>query len=607
MEEALHASRLKPRTQRVLRSGLITLIGLCAGAASADDPPWVARATRGMVASDSREASQIGADVLNVGGNAFDAAVATSFALGVARPQSTGMGGGGFLLAYVAHDESFVVLDFRETAPAAATLERYAALEQKRGDGPSPTLRGGNAIAVPGLVAGLAEINRRFGTRPWAELVTPAARLAQRGAIVDECLLEARQELLKDATRWPELTKQYPHVFDWLSPEGRAPQLGAPLRNTGLARGLRLLAEMGPRAFYDGPIAEAVVRSAAAAGGGLTMEDLRAYEPKYRDPQRFAFGDCEIVVMPPPSSGGVCLAEILQTIEVARARADVQAAASQPAERRSDALGAHVMVEAMKHAFADRARWLGDADFAEVPVRRLMSRDHAAALAGRIALGRTLPLEAYGSPTGGGSTSLPVDDGGTSHFCVADRWGNLVALTETINENFGSLVVAEPFGILLNDEIDDFLIAPGRQNTYGLVQGEANLIAAGKRPLSSMSPTIVLKNGKPVLVVGAAGGPRIITAVAQVLLRVIDGAPLEEAMAAPRLHHQWRPDTIFWNAEPPSELRAALEKLGHKVSDERRYGVVNAIQITADGTLVGASDAWRCGRPVGLTPGKPAR
>ncbi|MCZ2401310.1 MAG: gamma-glutamyltransferase [Phycisphaerae bacterium] len=559
--------------------------------AHAEDPPWLARGRKGMVASDSAEASQIGADVLKGGGNAFDAAIATSLALAVARPQSTGLGGGGFLLAYIAHDEAFVALDFRESAPAAASTERYDAAHRRNPGGPSPSVYGGDAIGVPGQVAGLAEISRRFGTRPWVELIRPAAELARRGITVDGALLEARDELLKDVGRWPELAQRYAGLLEWLSPGGSAPRVGERLKNPDLARGLLLLAEMGPGAFYDGPLAEAIVRAAAAAGGSLTADDLRHYRVRYREPIRFSYAGCEIVTMPPPSSGGVCMAEVCNILAAARQGGGI--------DGRHDA--AHLLLEALKHAFADRARYLGDADFADVPVQRLTSRAHAEALARTIRRERTQAPERYGTtaPTSGPAAS-PPDDRGTSHLCVVDRWGNVVALTETINGTLGSLVVAEPFGILLNNQMDDFVTRPGTPNLFGLVQGEANVVAPGKRPLSSMSPTIVLRDGRPVLVLGAAGGPRIITAVLQVMLATLDGTPLEQAMAAPRLHHQWQPDLVFHDGPLPDDLRLDLERRGHRFSDERRTASVNAIMILPDGTLLGASDPRRFGRPVGV-------
>ena len=564
---------------------LATLPCALASGAAADDPPWIGRGTTGMVASDSPEASRIGAAVLKSGGNAFDAAVATSFALAAARPQSTGLGGGGFMVAYVAKENRFVALDFRETAPASATPERYAKLFAERGDGPSPSVYGGNAAATPGLLAGLAEINRRFGTRSLTELVRPAVELAQTGFVVDEHFRQACRGVLRDFEKWPTL-KKHAKLLDIVLVNGEPPAVGHKLKRPGLAKALGLIGERGPAAVYDGPIGRAMADAVQAAGGTLTTADLRAYRVREREPIhiRYVYRDYGIVSMPPPSSGGVCLVEILNILQAYSLRSDIH-----PVEGRS-----HVLVEAMKHAFADRARWLGDPDFCELPVQRLISRKYAADLAWRIARDKTLAPSKYGS------APPPPDDGGTSHFSVADRFGNIVALTETINGTFGSLVVAEPYGIILNNEMDDFVTVRGEPNLYRLVQSEANLVGPGKRPLSSMSPTIVLKDGKPVLALGASGGPRIISSVLQVVLGVMEGQSLADAMSGRRLHHQWKPNEIFFDREPPKEVAERLRGFGHIVSDKRRTGIVQAIQFREDGTMVGASDPRKGGRPAGV-------
>jgi gamma-glutamyltranspeptidase/glutathione hydrolase len=575
-------------TQR-FNANLLLIAGALVNLAYAGDPDWIARSKAGMVASDSPEASQVGAAVLKAGGNAFDAAVATSFALAVARLQSTGLGGGGFMVAYVAKDDRFITLDFRETAPAAATPERYAKLFTANGDGPSPSVYGGNAVGVPGQLAGLVEINRRFGEHPLAELIQPAIELAEGGFVIDEEFIHARREAFEDADKWPQLKTAYAQLYELLSPAGVGPKLGGRLKRPALAKALRLLAEQGPDAFYDGPIGEAIVRAVQDTGGVMTMDDLRDYRVKQREPLRFQFYDAqtestyEFVTMPPPSSGGVCMAEFFNIMQAAGERSDLH-----PVRDRE-----HVVIEAMKHAFADRARWLGDPDFCEVPVAGLISQKHAAQCARRISARGTLPAAEYGT------AAAPPDDGGTSHFCVADRDGNIVALTETVNGNFGALVVAEPYGIILNNEMDDFLTVRGQANLYGLVQSERNLVAPGKRPLSSMSPTIVLKNGKPFLVLGASGGPRIITSVLQVAQHVMDGQPIEQAMTELRLHHQWQPDEIYFDREPPADVVEHLKQRSHQISDKRQTGIVQAIQLLDDGTMVGASDPKKGGRPAG--------
>lgn len=555
-------------------------------AALAAEPPWMARSKLGMVASDSPEASQIGAAVLAGGGNAFEAAIATSLALAVTRPQSTGLGGGGFLVAYVSKDKRFVALDFRESAPAGATAARYAELARNRGDGPSPSVYGGNAIAVPGQVAGLGEIHRRFATRPLRELVQPAIELAGRGFAADEHYQYACNGVLAHMKKWPQLKTQYARINATLLGDGTAPQVGATIARPDLADALRLIAEQGPDAVYKGAIGEAMVKAAQAAGGVLSMADLAAYRVREREPLRATCGAHEIITMPPPSSGGVCILEIMNILDVTAARRKTSLAEMQAQGTLDVAL-----IGALKHGFADRARWLGDPDFARVPVARLVSRAYAEELVERCDRGR----EEFGT------TTLPADQG-TSHFCVADKEGNIVAMTETINGSFGSLVVAEPYGIILNNEMDDFSADVGRPNLYGLIQGEANAVAPGKRPLSSMTPMIVLQEGRPVLALGGSGGPCIITSVLQVMLGVTRlGRSLEEAMSALRIHHQWQPDVASFDRDPPAELVDLLTKAGHQVGRAHKVGIVQAIQFLPDGTLVGASDLRKDGRPVGVS------
>lgn len=566
------------------RAGLLLLFLLPTLAAAAD-PPWIARSRLGMVASDHADASRIGADILAAGGNAFDAAVATSFALAVTRPDSTGLGGGGFMVAYVAKERRFVTLDFRERAPMAATAELYAKVRTDAGDGPSPTVYGPHAVGVPGQVAGLAEIHVRFGTLWWPRLVFPAAELAREGFVLDEHHCAACRSTLADFEKWPALKERYGLLYKLHLGSGTPPQPGDHLRLPNLAEALQAIADRGAECFYEGPLGKMITYHLREAGGVLTMQDIASYRVKEREPVRVRYGDYEIVSMPPPSSGGLCLAETLNILSAARDRSDLHHAT----------YGGHVLVEALKHAFADRARWLGDPDFGAIPTDRLLSMDYALELARRIKPEQVLQRDAYGS------VAPPPDDAGTSHFCVVDRAGNVVALTETINGSFGSLIVVEPFDFVLNNQMDDFTAEPGKPNLYGLVQGAANAIAPSKRPLSSMSPTIVLKDGRPVLVLGGSGGPRIITSVLQVLLNVIErDMPLEQAIEAPRLHHQWLPDEVRFDRDPPAELVDGLKKAGQTIGDRPAVGIVQAIQILDDGTLIGASDPRKGGRPAGV-------
>lgn len=564
---------------------LLTLLTLTT-AARAADPAWIVRSDRGLVASDSREASQIGAQVLADGGNAFDAAVATSFALGVARPYSTGLGGGGFMVAYLAKEDRIVVLDFREQAPAKATPALYAAARKSDPNGPPPSVYGGLAVGVPGLLAGLDHMNRQWGTMPLKKLIEPAIGLARTGPLIDENFQAAATDMLGVYAQYPQMKNTFPDCGLLFLNRGAVPPLNSRKPNPGLAMALQRIADEGPRDFYEGKLAQSIVDNVYDTGGHLTLTDLKNYRVKERQPIRGRFGAYEIISMPPPSSGGIALVQSLNTLTAWREQnPDKIPQPGTPA-------AAHLLIEVTKQAFADRARWLGDADFAKVPVAHLIDPAYATKLAQRITLDQ--PRD----PNECGTRQLP-DDGGTSHFCVVDRDGNVVAITETINAGFGSFVVIAPYGIVLNNEMDDFVTQPGQANLYGLVQGDANLVAPGKRPLSSMSPTIVLKDGKPMLALGASGGPRIITAVLQVMLGVIDeGRPLEQAIERTRLHHQWQPDVVYFDRDPDAKLADGLKELGHDISPQRRGAVVQAIVINETGQATGASDPRKGGQPA---------
>lgn len=547
--------------------------------AHAEDPPWMARGKTGMVATDSPEASKIGAAVLEAGGNAFDAAVAVSFALSVARQESTGLGGGGFLLARVAKTNKVIALDFRETAPKGATPEYFAERATKTPNGPNASIYGGGAVCTPALMAGLSEINNRYGTRPLDQLARGAIELAENGFTVDEHFLHARDEAKKTFEKWPELKRDGARLHDWLFHDDL--KVGDHLKNPALARGLKEIAELGGRAFYEGPIADDILRASQSTGGLLTRDDLAKYQIKEREPLLGFFGNYDIYTMPPPSSGGIAMLETINIVESAGLRLDLP-----------PPLFPHLLVEAFKHAFADRAKFLGDPDFCEVPAR-LVNKAYASFLCARIRPGSA------GSSEGYGGDPPPKEDKGTSHFCIADKEGNIVAMTETINAGFGSFVVSEEFGILLNNQMDDFLTVRGEANLYGLKQSDNNLVAPGKRPLSSMTPTIVMLKDKPVLTLGGSGGPRIITAVTQVLLHTLQfRRPLPDAVAAVRLHHQWMPDEIYFDRKPSDKLFELLSQLGHKLSEERKEAAVQAIQFLEDGTLVGVSDPRKGGAPV---------
>jgi gamma-glutamyltranspeptidase/glutathione hydrolase len=537
-----------------------------------------------MVASDSIYASQAGLEILRAGGNAFDAAAAVSFALAVVRPQSTGLGGGGFMLARLGSDGSFTVLDFRETAPAAATADMFERAVRQDPDAPPPSLYGHSAVCVPGVLAGRVRMLESFGTRSLPEVLAPAIRLAREGFAVDDHYCDACQTVLGYYRQYPQLTKSCEYVYRVHLRNGDLPRPGDRLVQPELACLLETIAARGPDVFYRGPVASALEREMQAGGGILRASDLAEYQVvENRRPIVSTYRDYTIVSMPPPSSGGICLVEALNILE----RFDLPAT-----WRRDPAAANHLVIEAMKHAFADRARWLGDSDFVSVPAGLLTSKVYASQLAAAIDGGKCQEIDTYGADV------IP-DDAGTSHFCIVDRWGNAVVSTETINTSFGSLAAVGQWGLILNNEMDDFSARPGRVNAYGLTQSQRNAVASGKRPLSSMSPTIVLDGREPYVLLGGSGGPRIISSVLNVLLGVTDfGLSLEEAMLRPRVHHQWRPDEVFFDGDPPPRLAAALRTRGQRISDQRRSGIVQGILID-QGQLIGAADPRKGGAPAG--------
>lgn len=589
------------RCSRLMHIGLV--LPLMAGC-TAGRPEWVAVGHRGMVATDSPYASQIGLDVLKAGGNAIDAATAVSFALAVTRPESTGLGGGGFAIFRLADSGKVHVFDFRETAPAASAPDMYAQTPEQevataaftrtgsggqaaggtRSPRPEPSRYGHLVVGVPGLVAGRTAMQQRFGTKSLAELIEPAIHLAREGFEVDEHYVESCKTVLKVYEAHPELTRTCRYVYRKHLRAGDLRDPGDKLAQPELARLLEAIARDGADVFYQGTVADALALEMQRSGGIITREDLASYRVAEREPIIASYRDYELILMPPPSSGGVCLAEALNILETL----DLPMI-----EERDPATAMHYVIEALKHAFADRARWLGDADFSNIPVKLLTGKPYARVLAGGLSADVTHDnQDAYGHVA-------PPDDDGTSHFCIVDRWGNVVVSTETVNTSFGSLAALDEWGLILNSEMDDFTANPGVPNAYGLTQSARNAIAPYKRPLSSMSPTIVLKNGEPVLLLGASGGPRIITSVLNVLLGVLDyGMSLEDAMAALRVHHQFQPDEVAFNRPPPSPLADALQSKGHHLSDRKKTGSVQAIRITGS-QLIGTSDPNKGGKPAG--------
>jgi gamma-glutamyltranspeptidase/glutathione hydrolase len=536
---------------------------------------------RGMVVTPDEAATAVGLEVLRSGGNAVDGAVAVAFALAVTFPQAGSIGGGGLALLRTA-DGRYHALDYRELAPAALTAEMFL------DDGGRPvegrSLEGGLAVGVPGVVAGLAEMHRKWGSRPWAELLAPAIRLAEEGFAVSPYMVRSLARHAGKLSTDPEAGRIFQR-------EGRFIEAGELLAQKDLASTLRSIAEKGASAFYSGPTAMAVVRSVRGAGGVMKEEDIAAYRPAWREPLVGSYRGYRVVTFPPPSSGGVALLQMLGMLE----RFDLRATGFGSSET------IHLVAEVERVAFADRARWLGDPDFFEVPVAELL---HPRYLAGRAASIR--PDRATPSSEVSPMQPRASESHDTLHFSIADGEGRVVSCTTTLNTSFGNGMVARGTGILLNNEMDDFALAPGAPNTFGLLGGEANAVAGGKRPLSSMTPTIVERPGggkRPVLVLGSPGGPTIITSVLQVLVNVIDhGMPLQEAVNAPRFHHQWLPDLIEHEKRAfPADVARNLKARGHAVKpSDGIIGNVNAIGLDREGHWLGAADPRREGSAAGF-------
>lgn len=527
-----------------------------------------AAGAHGMVVSDEPLAADVGLAVLRAGGNAVDAAVATAFALAVVYPEAGNLGGGGFAVVRTAGGET-AALDFREAAPAAATADMYA----KAPEGSS--LVGHLSVGVPGAVAGLWELHRKYGTRPWPELLAPAIRLAEEGFVVNRVMAATLADKAAILQRFPASAKLF-------LPGGEPLAEGTRLANPDLAATLRRIAGAGPDGFYRGKTADLIVAEMKRGKGLVTHADLSAYRAKWREPITFAYRGHTVVAMPPPSSGGVTLAIAAGILDGFDLRA---LGWHTPAAM-------HLFAEAMRRAFADRNEHLGDPDFVDVPVAKLLAPARIAGLRGGITPDRATPSAQL--------AAAPLEGQQTTHVGVVDAQGNAVALTTTINDLFGSGVTVAGAGFLLNDEMDDFTTRPGQPNLFGLVQGAGNAIAPGKRMLSSMSPTIVVDPAGQVLaVIGARGGSRIITAVFQVLSNVVDyGMAVDDAVYAPRLHHQHLPDEIFHEAHGLEAAQVtALEALGHVVKTRAgmTVGAAPSIVRRADGSWTGVGDPRRQG------------
>lgn len=525
----------------------------------------VAHGTNGAVASVSPLATQAGLEVLKNGGNAIDAAIAVGVTLGVVDGPNSGLGGGCFLLIRRANGE-MVAIDGREMAPAAATHDMFVRDGQANTD---LSQTGPLASGVPGSVAAYAYAVEKFGRKKFAELLLPAAKIAENGFPIDH-RYAAKIESVADDLRTFEASKALLFHED-----GTALAEGETLKQPDLAASLRALADQGPDWFYRGPYAAKVAEWMKANGGIITAEDFANYHIALREPVRGTYLGAEIISFPPPSSGGVHVIEILNMLE------------NFEIAKLDEPTRVHVIAEAMKLAFADRAHWLGDPDFTPVP-RGLISKEYAKDLAARIQLDAVLDVPTHGEPPDAVNDVFGKKH--TTHFSVADAEGNWVACTQTINTSFGSKVIVPGTGIFLNNQMDDFSIQPGVPNAFGLIGAEANAVGPGKRPLSSMSPTIVLRDGHPVLAIGAAGGPTIITQTVINLVGVLDlGLSLDAALAQPRFHHQWQPNELRIENRASDVVREFLTEAGHTLYPVNSISASNGV-AWSDGSFTAASE-----------------
>jgi gamma-glutamyltranspeptidase/glutathione hydrolase len=561
------------------------LLALLTGSLAAA-PLRPAHAQHAMVASVHELASRAGVEMMQAGGNAVDAAVATGFALAVVHPQAGNLGGGGFLLLRKASGEVRFI-DFREKAPAAATQDMY--LDAQGNVIENASLIGYKAIGVPGSVAGLVYAEKKYGKLSLDKVMAPAIRLARDGfPLAWEDAEDLRDE---DLAEFPASKRIFQRDGKYYLP-------GEILKQPELARTLERIAK-NPDDFYHGTMARELAAAIAKGGGLITADDLAQYEVKEREPIRGTYRGYEIISAPPPSSGGIALVEILNILE----GFDLAKLGNRSAQ------AVHFTVEAFRRAFYDRAEFLGDPDFAKIPVPQLIDKRYAEAWRESIDPNRASVSKDLKRPSvfnelervAGSRPATIREPKNTTHYSVVDPEGNAVAVTTTLNDSFGSRVTAEGLGFLLNNEMDDFAVKQGVPNAYGLIQGPANSIGPGKRPLSAMTPTIVLKDGKLFLVLGSPGGPTIITTVANILMGVVDfGLDIQEAVNAPRFHHQWLPDAIDMEDRLSPDTMNLLRSKGHTLKPEHLWGDGECIMVDPKtDERLGASDGRNNGKAVG--------
>ncbi|MGL4033351.1 gamma-glutamyltransferase [Kosakonia cowanii] len=524
-------------------------------------------AHQGMVASVDEAATRVGVEILKEGGNAVDAAVAVGYALAVTHPQAGNLGGGGFMMIRT-KEGKVTAIDFREMAPAAATRDMF--LDEQGNPDSKKSLTSHLASGTPGTVAGFSLALEKYGSLPLKKVVQPAIKLAKQGFTVNDALADDLKTYGSEVLPNHDTSKA---IF-WK--EGEPLKKGDKLVQANLAKSLELIAEKGPDGFYKGTTAEQIAQEMSKNGGLITKEDLANYKAVERTPVSGDYRGYQVYSMPPPSSGGIHIIQILNILE----NFDL----AKYGFGSADAM--QVMAEAEKYAYADRSEYLGDPDFVKVPWQALTSKAYAKSIAEQIDVNKARPS----SQIRPGKLE-PYESNQTTHFSMVDKEGNAVAVTYTLNTVFGSGIVAGNTGILMNNQMDDFSAKPGVPNVYGLVGGDANAIGPGKRPLSSMSPTIVLKDGKTWLVTGSPGGSRIITTVLQMVVNTIDyGMNVAEATNAPRFHHQWLPDELRVEKGFSPDTLKLLEQKGQKVAVKASMGSTQSIMVGPDGTLYGASD-----------------
>jgi gamma-glutamyltranspeptidase/glutathione hydrolase len=545
----------KTVTPYALRATLVVTAGIAFAPLSLAVSPPPLESSQGMVVTTERVASDVGAAVLRQGGNAIDAAVAIGYALAVTHPTAGNIGGGGFMMIHLANGKD-TFINFREKAPHAASATMYQ--DAKGNVIPDKSLNGYLAVGIPGTVLGLETARKKYGTMSLETLITPAIGLAETGFMmvrgdVDDFDADSTAMLLKQ-----------PNIAAIFLPGGKVMQPGNRLVQRNLAATLKLIRDGGPDAFYKGPIADAVVAASQAHGGILTKADFAGYTVSETAPITCQYRGYTLVSAPPPSSGGIVMCQMFKVLE---AYPLGEYGFHSSAEL-------HVMTEAMRNAYFDRNTFLGDPAFVNNPIERLLSSAHIEEIRARIKPNQATPSLTLGQ------AAAPPENRNTTHYSVLDKSGNAVAVTYTLNNSFGAKVMAGDTGFILNDEMDDFSAKPGAPNLDGLIYGTANAIAPGKQPLSSMSPSVVLKDGKVLLVVGTPGGSRIITTVFETIVNVLDhGMTLQEAIDAPRVHHQWLPDTLAAESFALSaDTAAALTQMGYKIVPLENWGSSNAVE-----------------------------